>query len=71
MNGVTTHVINGIEYIVDAAAGQGRYAVAYHCPKCQWSHCTPLRGTPTDAMDAALDAIEAHHADFHGTIQAK
>jgi hypothetical protein len=62
----TTITLDGVNYTVDSASTGGRYLVAYDCSACQWFDCTPLLATPAEAMDAALAAVNTHHAKHHG-----
>jgi predicted RNase H-like HicB family nuclease len=60
-----TLTLGSSKYAVDATSRDGLYLVKYSCAACKWQGCTPHRKTPTDAMDAALDDIEKHHAECH------
>jgi hypothetical protein len=66
MNGPAKITLDNTIYTVDPATSDGSYLVAYSCSACQWSDCTPLHGEAIDAMEAAIEEVTAHHAEFHG-----
>jgi hypothetical protein len=65
MSGHTKITLGKTTYTVGPATTDGRYLVAYSCPACRWFDCTPLHGEAIDAMEAAMQEVQAHHVEFH------